>query len=107
MPIQFTDAERRFADSPEGVAAIARARHLHDAGQAYLGAAATPWTDAMSQATIRHLATDRARSDLASARAAIVMGGVDTISQKVFLDDSRRRRAANVESLHRHQVGGA
>lgn len=63
----FTDAERSFADSAEGQCAIAHEKMKHRNREAYKGAGATPWTDAIEATAIRRLTTERARQVVKSA----------------------------------------
>jgi hypothetical protein len=65
--ITFTDAEQRFADSPEGRAAIAYERCKYDMGQSHKGANAAPWTDAMEARTVRDLSMQHARAAVQGA----------------------------------------
>jgi hypothetical protein len=75
----FTDAEQRFADSPEGGAALAYARMKHDMEQAHRGAGAQPWTDAMEAQAVRHLTMQHARG---------------SVERAAFLADSERQLPA-------------
>jgi hypothetical protein len=61
MQIQFTDAERSFADSAEGKSQIALARRDHQMREAHKGAFAQPWNDAREGEAIRRLAATSAR----------------------------------------------
>lgn len=73
MPINFTDAEQRFADSAEGKAAIAFERHKFELGQAHKGQNAMPWTDAMEANVVRQQTVMHARQSVASAAYQVDM----------------------------------
>lgn len=70
MQINLTDAERTFADSPEGRHAIAKAANEHHLREAHKGSGAQPWTDAMADNAARVAAAAAARSTLAFAASA-------------------------------------
>jgi hypothetical protein len=102
--ITLTDAEQRFADSPEGARLIARERRDHSLREGYKGAQALPWTDAMEAAATQRLATQHARdavkrtvADAANAKALeIAQAARDT--QHAMLKE--RMRTAWCQPLH-------
>jgi len=65
----FTDAEQRFADSPDGLRVVARARRDFDLRNGHMGDRAPQWTDAMQAAVVRQACRDAARSAVTGAAA--------------------------------------
>lgn len=65
----FTDAEQRFADSPEGLTQIAKARREFELRNAHMGDRAPQWTDAMTAGVVQQACRDSARSAITNAAA--------------------------------------
>jgi hypothetical protein len=68
--VSLSDAERTFADSVEGRAAIAYERYKHRLSDAHRGANARPWNDAMQAEAVRKLTAQQV-SDRTQAAATL------------------------------------
>jgi hypothetical protein len=95
----MTDDElNRFADSAEGRACIAKARHLQGLAQRHHGPDAAPFTDALERQAIRDGMAKQAREAVASEafKQSALVRQLDEISARRVRDavrDGRFRHA--------------
>jgi hypothetical protein len=98
----FTDAEQRFANSPDGLRIVAKARHEFDLRNAYLGDRAPQWTDGHSANVVRQACRDAARSAVTSAAALASAQRHEPIMHAVR-DTARAMRKAHLSNAWRER----